>query len=95
VGFPKRTHDPDARLDYPMDWSAWLSDDDVIVSATVVGVEGLVVESPVAFTETVVTPWVSFGPDPVMGQGYNMTYHIATAAGREDDRTVTLVCKER
>ena len=92
MAFPKYTHDPDARLDYLFDWAQWLStDEDTITEATVTGPDGITVE-PATFTDTGVSAWVSGGS---AGESYDLTCHIVTAAGREDDRSITLVCKER
>lgn len=91
MGFPRRIHDPDAVLDYPVDWSAWLPDGDSINSAEVTAETGINV-GVVDVTSPVVTAWLSGG---VNGMKYNVTYHITTVQGREDDRSITLVVKER
>lgn len=95
MGFPKRPHDPNAVLDYPSDWTSWLPAGDTIVAATatVVGPNAadLTVED-VTFTTTKVVAWVSGG---VVGRNYTLTFHITTNDGRADDRSMTLVCKER
>lgn len=92
MGFPKRVHDPDAVLDYPSDWSDWLPSGDTIASATaVITPDDFNVDS-VSHTTTKVIAYVSGGTVGVNG---TLTYHIVTADGREDDRSVTLVCKER
>ena len=84
------THDPDAVLDYLFDWSDWLGAD-TIASHTVTAAAGLTVDSTEA-TTTTVTAWLSGGTD---GASYAVTCHIVTAAGREDDRTVTITVQER
>ena len=82
--------DPDAVLDYEWDWSAWLGTD-TIASHTVTASAGLTVDSTEA-TDTAVTVWLSGG---TVGQTYSVTCHVVTAAGREDDRTVTVTVMER
>ena len=82
--------DPDAILDYEWDWSAWLGVD-TIASHTVTAATGLVVDTSEA-TTTAVTAWLSGGS---VGQSYPVTCHVVTAAGREDDRTVTVTVMER
>ena len=82
--------DPDAILDYEWDWSAWLGTD-TIASHTVTASAGLTVDSTEA-TDTAVTVWLSGG---TVGQTYSVTCHVVTAAGREDDRTVTVTVMER
>lgn len=84
------THDPAAVLDYEWDWSAWLGAD-TIASHTVTAADGLTVDSTEA-TTTAVTAWLSGGS---VGASYAVTCHIITAAGREDDRTVTIAVMER
>jgi hypothetical protein len=84
------THDPDAVLDYEFDWSAWLGAD-TITSHTVTAAAGLTVDSTTA-TATAVTAWLSGGS---VGASYAVACHIVTAAGREDDRTVTISVLER
>lgn len=93
MGFPKRVHDPDAVLDYPFNWSDWLPEGDAIESAVVTAESGITVQgTPAVVGGTKVVPYVSGG---TAGQSYDLTCHIVTTDGREDDRTMTLVCKER
>lgn len=82
--------DPAAVLDYEFDWSAWLGAD-TIATHTVTAAAGLTVDSSTA-TTTAVTAWLSGG---TVGESYAVTCHIVTAAGREDDRTVTVTVRER
>lgn len=82
--------DPDAVLDYEFDWSDWLGAD-TIATHTVTAATGLTVDTSEA-TSTAVTVWLSGGS---VGTSYAVTCHIETAAGREDDRTVTLAVQER
>lgn len=84
------TKDPDAVLDYLLDWTAWLSGD-TIESHTVTADTGLTVESTSA-TDTAVTVWLSGG---TAGETYSFTCTIDTAAGRTDDRTSRLRVRER
>lgn len=82
--------DPDAVLDYSWDWSSWLGDD-AIQSAAVTAQDGLTVDSTQA-TSSAVTAWLSGGSD---GASYAVVCHVVTAAGREDDRTLTVSVRER
>ena len=84
------THDPDAVLDYLFDWSDWLGAD-TIASHTVTAATGLTVNSTEA-TTTAVTVWLSGGTE---GVTYTVTCHIVTAAGREEDRTMTFTMEQR
>lgn len=86
--------DPDAVLDYKFDYAGskpWLTGTDTIASHTVTASAGLTVDSTEA-TDTAVTVWLSGG---TVGQTYSVTCHVVTAAGREDDRTVTVTVMER
>jgi hypothetical protein len=82
--------DPDAVLDYQWDWAAWLAGD-TISSHTITAAAGLTVDSS-SHTATAVTAWLSGGAE---GVAYPVTCHIVTAAGREDDRTLTFTMRER
>ena len=93
AGFPSYDHDPDAFLDYPVDWSDWLPPGDTVASVQHIGVGGVDVASS-GHTDTVTYAWVSLS-SPVVGQKYNLTHRMTSAQGRIDDRTQTLVCKER
>ncbi|OQW34522.1 MAG: hypothetical protein A4E20_10910 [Nitrospira sp. SG-bin2] len=84
------TKDPEAILDYSVDWSKWLVSDDYLVHATFVPSPGLsVISSNV--TETIATVWLSGG---IAGQTYSVTCHITTNGGRQDDRTFQILAKE-
>lgn len=84
------TKDPDATLDYMWDWSSWLDDGDTIVAATVVAETGISVDSYAINAEgTAVTAWISGGTP---SNKYRIVNHIQTNDGREDDRTITILC---
>ena len=82
--------DPDAVLDYQIDWSDWLDSDTISTSAWTVPT-GLTEDSD-SNTTTTATVWLSGG---TAGTSYSVINHIVTAAGREDDRTITIKCRER
>lgn len=93
MGFPRRVHDPNAVLDYPMDWSAWLPEGDTIISVTVTAPDDITVApDPEIVAGHIVVAWLAGGEQ---GGKYDVKYHIETAQGREDDRSITLVVKER
>lgn len=95
MGFPKRNHDPNAVLDYPSSWVKWLPAGDTIVAATALlsgpNAADFTVEDT-TFTTTKAVAWVSGGVPP---RSATLTFHITTNDGREDDRSITLVAKER
>jgi len=82
--------DPDAVLDYAIDWSAWL-DTDTITDSDWTTTEGITIDSD-SFTDTASTVWLSGG---TAGDTYSVTNHITTTAGRQDDRSIKIKCKER
>lgn len=86
--------DDSAVLDYQWNWAGerpWLVNGDTIVSHTITADAGLTVDSSTA-TSTAVTVWLSGG---TVGATYSVTCHIVTAAGREDDRTMTFTMQPR
>jgi hypothetical protein len=85
------THDPNAVLDYVVDWSDWLDEADSISSHTATATTGVTVASSSVVGDTVVA-WLSGG---TAGNDYTVTVHITTAANRQDDRTFVLFCRER
>lgn len=86
------TKDPDATLDYSVDWSAQLDDGDTITASSWPEVDdGITVDSH-EHTDTAAVVWVSGG---TAGTTYALTNRITTAGGRIDDRTIRLKIKER
>lgn len=80
--------DPDAVLDYFIDWEDWLEPySDTLASATWT-LTGGIVEKSSSITDTVATIWLD--NDPVLDEGTECTAtcHIVTAAGREEDQTI-------
>jgi hypothetical protein len=85
--------DPDARLDYVWDWSAWLVGADTIDSAsfTYTTNDGTLEIGAPAIGAGTVTAFIDGG---TLGRTYSVTCHIVTAEGREDDRSQLLkVCQ--
>lgn len=82
--------DPEAVLDYVLDWTNWLDSADTISAVAVTGATGITVDSS-SSTTTSTTAWVSGGTE---GNTYAVTFHITTAAGRETDRTIYLRIKD-
>lgn len=84
--------DPDAVLDYVMDWEAWLGTDTISASEWSASSAGITVDDDTEFTDTTATVILSGG---TAGSVYYLTNHITTAAGREDDRTIRIRVKQR
>ncbi|WP_079613999.1 phage fiber-tail adaptor protein [Mycobacteroides abscessus] len=85
--------DPQAVLDWTVDWGPWLTkmgDSISEVAATVTPTGALKVDS-VSFARSQVTVWLSGG---VAGSPYQVTVHVTTAGGRQDDRSFVIDCKD-
>ncbi len=90
--FPK---DPASDVDFSIDWSEWLTNDEAISSATWT-IEPSDALGPTLGTETVAGPvlgvYVSGG---VAGNRHKLTCRVATSAGRTAERSLTLRIMER
>lgn len=82
--------DPDAVLDYSLDWSEWLKGD-IITSSSITPPAGINKDSG-TFGASLQTVWVSGGMD---GTDYDIVYHVGTAGGRADDRTIRISVRTR
>jgi hypothetical protein len=76
--------DPDAVLDYDVDWGEWLAEGDSLDDVTVTS--DLDVDASVV-AGRYVRLWISGGSE---GEDYPVTVHVVTEAGREDDRTILI-----
>lgn len=85
--FPK---DPDAILDYSIDWETWL-DGDTISTSTWIVPTGITKDSD-TYSTTATVIWLSGG---TAGSSYSLTNRITTAGGRTEDRTIEILVKER
>ena len=91
AGKPTIDKDPDAVLDYTLDFSAWCAAmADTIISHTVAVIG--VVRNSSTNTTLAVTLWMSGG---TVGQPASATVRVVTAAGRTDDRTVYFRIRQR
>ena len=82
--------DPQDVLDYQIDWSDWLGTDTISTSAWTV--ETGITKDSDTYSDTIAVIWVSGG---TAGTSYELVNHIVTTAGREADRTITIVCADR
>ena len=82
---------PSAVLDYLIDWTPDLATGETVTAHTITADTGITVTSHTA-TTTAVTVWLSGGTD---GVTYKVTCHVTTSAGRQDDRTITILCRQR
>lgn len=89
---PTGIKDPNAVLDYPINYSAWLTDiADTYQSHTITTTGGITINSSTQ-ASGVITPIISGG---TVGSVASFTIRIVTAGGRTDDRTFYLKIKER
>jgi hypothetical protein len=78
------TKDPDATLDYGVDWGAWLPTGDTISSVAWDVPSGLT-QAGQSATSSVATVWLSGG---TVDLEYSVRCRVTTVAGRVDDRTL-------
>lgn len=85
--------DPDATLDYSLDWDAddWLGTDTISGTPTWTVPSGLTLETQ-SNTTTVATAWISGG---TVNTDYDVACKITTAGGRIDERTIRLQVRQR
>lgn len=87
------THDPNAILDYAVDWSTWLASGETITASTWTVPTGLTTATPAAsFAAGKATIWLTGG---TAGTSYRVTNHITTSAGRQDERSLQIDATER
>jgi hypothetical protein len=82
--------DPQAVLDYQIDWAAWLGSD-TISASTWTAETGITIASSTN-TTTTATVWLSGG---TVGTSYVATNHITTAGGRQDDRRIKFEVEDK
>ena len=82
--------DADAVLDFSVDWTDWLTGDTISTSTFTVEA-GITADSDSNDT-TSATVWLSGG---TAGTLYTVTNQIVTAAGRTDERSLTISVVER
>ena len=83
--------DPDAVLDYSVDWSKWLAGDQIEASAWSVS-DPTLEASDDSETTTRTPVWLAAG---VAGQSYTVTNRIVTSGGRTDERSLVIQVQDR
>ena len=87
------TKDPEAVLDYTIDWTDWLIDSDTIIASTWTVPVGITKNSDaISENESLTTIWLSNG---IVGTNYSLVNHITTSEGRQDDRTIIIRIREK
>ena len=87
---PTFLKDPQAVLDYQINWATWLSADTIATSTWTVPT-GLTKASSTN-TTTTATVWLSGG---TADTSYNIVNTIVTAGGRTEERTLTIAVQNR
>ena len=87
----KYIKDPQAVLEYKIDWSAWLPTGDTIIDSVFACLSDGLTITDSSFDSTSATVWLSGG---TVGEKYVVTDHVTTAAGRQDDRSITITIKD-
>ncbi len=85
-----KTKDPDAVVDFSVDWSRWLNGDEISSATWTVPLGATKTEE--AMTATVTTVWLSGGTE---GRAYRISVRITTAAGRTTDESFEIAVKSR
>lgn len=89
----KTPKDPDATLDYQLDWSGWLVEGESIIALEVLVVGVNLEETTSTINST--TAWVSGG---TVGNQASITFRVTTDSypvNRKDDRTLILKIGDR
>lgn len=86
------TKDPDAVLDYAVDWSAWLAGDEIASSEWLLEEGALIEKAAETNSATKTTIWLRAGQK---GTTYLVTNRIVTTGGRTDDRTISVKVEDR
>lgn len=87
----KKFHkDPNATLDYSINWEDWLAGD-TITTSNWTTTAGITIESD-SNTATLASVWLSGG---TARDNYTITNAITTAGGRVDDRSISIKCVEK
>ena len=84
--------DPQATLDYTLDWAPWLGSDTINVSTWVADSPVVIESGSESQTDTTTTLFLSGG---VHGSNYTITNTITTIGGRQDDRSFELRVRNR
>jgi len=84
------TKDPDAVLDYTINWADWL-DVDTISASSWASSTGITIDTDTN-TTTTATVWLSGGR---ISESHTVTNSIITAAGRYEDRSITVSIREK
>ena len=86
------TKDPDAVLDYSVDWLLWLAGDQISSSEWILEPVATIQKITDTFTNSRTVVWLGGGD---RGVTYLVTNRIVTVGGRTDDRTISVKVEDR
>lgn len=90
-------HDPNALLDYDVNWAPWLATGDSIASTTFTVVDvGIVLGTggiAPSFTTDHTKVWVT--PSGMAGKEYRVMNAITTTQGRTENQTITFLVEDK
>ncbi len=84
--------DPNDKLDYEIDWSAWLATSTDTISASTWIVPSALTVFTSSFGTATTIVWLTGG---TAGEVYDVTNRITTVNGRIEDRTIEFTCIDR
>lgn len=95
MAFPRRVHDPDAVLNYPINLKDFAAKGDpaVAISATITPAGPTIDNTPV-LDDGIAFATVN-GAGMELRKSYTLTFHFTLTSGQEDDRSLTIFCAER
>lgn len=82
--------DPQATLDYAVDWEPWLGVD--TIQSVTWTVDAGITQANASNTTTSATIWLSGG---TVGTKYKAVCRVTTAAGRIDERTIYVEVRDK
>jgi hypothetical protein len=83
--------DPDAILDYVVDWTSWLTPITDTIASVVWVVPTGVTETAVLFSNTSATIWLSGG---TLSKVYTIVCRVTTANGRTEDHSFNILIEQ-
>jgi hypothetical protein len=89
--FPTLSKDPDATLDYVVDWTAFLAPTGDTIASVVWVVPSGLTENSQLFTATTATIWLESG---TLGKTYVVICRITTVGGRTEDHRFNLIMQQ-
>lgn len=83
--------DPQAALDYMIDWTKWLAEGDTLFESVFTATPGITIDNfTLSTTQTVV--WLSGGAP---GKTYKITNRVTSTQGRVDERSFRVKVESR